>query len=95
MSLTVEKPSATTSALDTGRWMTVIFNNEITPYDAVIAVLIRATGCDLREAATETWEAHNFGKAPVHFADQIECERVAQIISAIGVQTHVSPEWSD
>lgn len=79
----------------TGRWMVVIFNNDHTPMDDVIEVIMRATGCGLDEAYMEMWEAHTFGKAPCHFAAQSECQDVAATISAIGVETEVKPEWDD
>ena len=75
--------------------MTVIFNNDFTQVDDVVAVLIEATRCPIEEARIETWEAHHFGRAAVHFAAREECERAASIISRIGVRTEVSPEWSE
>ena len=75
--------------------MVVIFNNEINSFDEVILALIQATGCDLEEAEIEAWEAHHYGKAPVHFADKEACLDAAAVISSIGVKTEVSPEWQD
>jgi ATP-dependent Clp protease adaptor protein ClpS len=77
----------------TARWMVVIYNNEINTLDEVIAILLDATGCTAEEAAIETWEAHTFGKASVHFASRNECEQVATMITSIGIRTDVSPEW--
>ncbi|MCW5939995.1 MAG: ATP-dependent Clp protease adaptor ClpS [Fimbriimonadaceae bacterium] len=78
-----------------GRYMVVIFNNDDTPYDAVIEVLMRATGCDFDEAAIETWEAHNYGQASVHFASEDECLVAAKVIGTAGVSTEVRREWDD
>lgn len=78
-----------------GRWMVVMFNNDVTPYDDVIRILMQATRCDLREAAIETWEAHTFGKAMVHFAARPECVAAAEVISTIGVKTAVCLEWDE
>jgi ATP-dependent Clp protease adaptor protein ClpS len=61
----------------------------------VIMALVRATGCTYEEAQMETWEAHTFGKAPVHFASKQECDSAATIIASIGVKTEVAPEWND
>jgi ATP-dependent Clp protease adaptor protein ClpS len=77
------------------RWMVTIFNNDTNSFDEVIGILMRATGCDMEEAAIEAWEAHHYGKAPVHFAGQKECTEIAVLISSIGVQTEVEPEWQD
>jgi ATP-dependent Clp protease adaptor protein ClpS len=78
-----------------GRWMVVIFNNETNTFDEVMEILMRATGCDAEEAYMEMWEAHTYGKAPVHFAAQSECESVAGVIATIGVETSVCREWED
>lgn len=75
--------------------MVVIFNNDTTSFEAVVQVLMAATRCTQEEAEIETWEAHTYGKAPVHFASQQECEEVATVIQRIGVKTEVCPEWDD
>ena len=49
----------------------------------------------VEEAEIETWEAHTYGKAPVHFSSKEECERAAGVIATIGVKTEVAPEWDD
>jgi ATP-dependent Clp protease adaptor protein ClpS len=77
------------------RWMVTIYNNDHNNFGEVIGVLMRATQCSREEAEIETWEAHQYGKAPVHFADRGECEVTAEVISSIGVRTEVTPEWSD
>lgn len=78
-----------------GRFMVVIFNNDHTPFDTVIHVLMEATGCDLEEASIEAWEAHTFGKAQVHFAGEPACHAVAAMINRVGVMTEVRKEWDD
>lgn len=95
MSQTLQVPETTDGATGRGRWMTVIFNNEHNSMEEVVEVLMRATDCDEDEAAIETWEAHVYGKAPVHFASREECTRAASVIERIGVRTEVSPEWDD
>ncbi len=75
--------------------MTLIFNNTHTPYEAVVQILIIATHCTEEEAAIETWEAHHFGKASVHFGSEVECQQVAEIINTIGVRTEVCKEWDE
>jgi ATP-dependent Clp protease adaptor protein ClpS len=75
--------------------MVVIYNNDSNSMDEVLLILMCATSCDAEEAYMEMWEAHTFGKAPVHFADEGECRYVASVIESIGVRTTVSPEWED
>jgi hypothetical protein len=95
MSQSLADPLIDGPGTSAGRWMLVIFNNDITDFGTVILTLMRATGCDLREAEIEAWEAHTFGKAPVHFASKDECETAGAIISSVGVKTEVTPEWTD
>lgn len=75
--------------------MTLIFNNPYNTFEEVIQVIMDATGCPFEEAYCETWEAHTFGKAAIHFDTQQACCAVATIVSRIGVQTEVRPEWDD
>ena len=77
---------------EAGEYVVVIHNNDANSFDQVIAVLMHATECDLQEASLETWEAHTFGSAKVHFAPQLECKHVARIIASIGVKTEVRKE---
>ena len=75
--------------------MVVIFNNDHNTMNEVVMILMTATGCDLEEARIETWEAHHYGKASVHFASKEECETVAETISSIGIQSEVTQEWPE
>jgi ATP-dependent Clp protease adaptor protein ClpS len=77
---------------EAGEYVVVIYNNDHNSFDQVIAVLMHATECDLHEASLETWEAHTFGRAKVHFAPQLECKHVARIISSVGIKTEVRKE---
>jgi hypothetical protein len=95
MSQTLVAPLQDQTIEGSGRWMVVIYNNELNTFEEVIGVLMRATGCGYDEAAIEAWEAHTYGKAPVHFSTKTECRRTAETISSIGVQTEVLPEWND
>ncbi|HXH60088.1 MAG TPA: ATP-dependent Clp protease adaptor ClpS [Fimbriimonadaceae bacterium] len=75
-----------------GSYCVVIYNNDYTPFDEVIAALMYATECDIQEASLEAWEAHTFGSAKVHFAPRYDCKQVARIISSIGVRAEVVQE---
>lgn len=79
----------------TGRYMAVIFNNDHTPFDVVIRAIQAATRCDQTEASIEAWEAHHYGKAPIHFASESECVFAQTIMLAAGVKTTVELEWND
>jgi ATP-dependent Clp protease adapter protein ClpS len=95
MSHTILQPETPDVAAGSARWMVILYNNEYNSVDEVVDVLMRATGCDVQEASIETWEAHTFGKAPVHFAQKDECDSAAAIIASIGCKTEVLPEWED
>ncbi len=77
------------------RWMTVIYNNDFTPIDVVVTAVMLATDCSQEEAAMETWEAQYYGKAPIHFATESECARVAIVMHSVGVESVVKKEWED
>jgi len=95
MSQTVLQPEILNPGTQDGGWMVVIYNNDHTAMDEVIEVLMRATGCDVQEAYIEMWEAHTYGKAPVHFSNRQECEEAAQVITSVGVQAEVTLEWPE
>lgn len=95
MSQTILEPEVLGPGAGQGRWMVTIFNNDHTSMDDVVYILMKATGCDAEEAAIEMWEAHHFGKAPVHFSSRDECDRAAALIGTVGVKTEVGPEWND
>lgn len=95
MAQTLQTPETTDGKTGGGRWMTIIFNNEHNSMDEVVDVLLRATGCGMEEAEIEMWEAHTYGKAPVHFASREECEQAARVIERVGIRTQVLPEWDD
>ena len=78
-----------------GRYATIIFNNDSNSFEDVIEILMIATACTFEEARIETWEAHTYGQASVHFASEAECLRVASMISSIGVRTEVRKEWEN
>ncbi len=89
----VEQPIHDDVHSEKNRYMTLIYNNDYNTFDEVIQAIMQATGCSFQEAYIETWEAHTFGKAPIHFASQEECLRVARVVSKIGVKTEVCKEW--
>ncbi|MBS1717811.1 MAG: ATP-dependent Clp protease adaptor ClpS [Armatimonadetes bacterium] len=95
MSTTWLEPEVIATPKTSGRYMVTIFNNDDNSIEEVVGILMEATRCSQQEAAMETWEAHHFGKAPVHFASRQECEKIALKISTIGVATSVDPEWKD
>jgi len=76
----------------THHWIVTVYNNDYNTYEEVITILMVATGCDLDEAWTETWEIDNLGKSVVHHGDEEECNEVARVISRIGIRVEVSEE---
>lgn len=84
----VEKPSGPISGF--GGWTVIVFNNETNTYEEVMHILQTATGCTPEEAYMETWEIDHLGQSVVHIAAREECDRVAAIISTIGIKTDVA-----
>ena len=72
-------------------WQVIVFNNEVNTYEEVMTVLMLSTGCDAEEAYIETWEVDHYGHCTVHRASEEECNRVAQIIRAIGIVVETKP----
>ena len=95
MAKTFLEPEVLDTGVGAGRWMVVIYNNDTNGFDEVIEILMRSTGCGIEEAYMETWEAHTYGKASVHFANRDECEIVAAMIATVGVKTQVTREWKE
>ncbi len=75
-----------------GRWIVTVYNNDHNTYEEVITILILATGCDLDEAWTETWEIDNLGRSVVHHGQEEECNEVASVIGRIGIKVEVTEE---
>ena len=75
-----------------GHWVVTVFDNDYNSIDQVMLILMKATGCTVREAEIETWEIHNLGKSVVHFGDEEECREVADVIAQIGIRVEVSEE---
>ncbi|MCX7799551.1 MAG: ATP-dependent Clp protease adaptor ClpS [Fimbriimonadales bacterium] len=75
-----------------GEWIVTVYDNDHNTFEEVILVLMVATGCSLREAQIETWEIHHLGKSVVHHASKEECDRVASVISTIGIRVEVTQE---
>ena len=83
------RPELQDSEGSASEWLVIVFDNDRNTFEEVIAILQKATGCSLEEAQMETWEVHHVGKSVVHHADKGECERVAAIISTIGIRVSV------
>ncbi len=93
---TIERPDSAIQDSGLGdRYGVLIYNNDFTPIDRVVSILIYATQCPIDEAVIETLEAHEIGRAWVHFSTEPECQRIAAIIAQIGVKTEVRKEWED
>ncbi|MER3414364.1 MAG: hypothetical protein C4340_07210 [Armatimonadota bacterium] len=76
-----------------GRYMTVVLGEPDVTLDKLSRMICFATGCSAEEAYIEAWEAEHLGRAEVYFSNQENCCAVASILSSIGVQTEVRPEW--
>lgn len=73
-------------------WMVVVYNNETNTYEEVMTVLQLATMCSVEEAYIETWEIDHLGSSVVHRSEEVEANRVADIIRVIGIRVEVEQE---
>lgn len=76
-------------------YLVILHNDEEHLFNEVIAALMRATSCDVEEASIETWEAHTYGQANVHFASEQECREAAATLQRTGLKADVRREWTD
>ncbi len=76
----------------TGDHVVVIFNNDHTPFEVVVHVLMLATACGLQEAYTKTMEAHLSGSSIVYAGPEEDCQATAGVIERAGVRTLVRPD---
>ena len=68
-------------------WKVIVHNDDVTPYDFVIIVLIRFFSLDPQDAERITWTAHNRGAALVRVLPKSEAERrVGQAHFAAGLE---------
>lgn len=75
-----------------GGWIVTVYDNDSNTYEEVLEILMRATGCDLDEAWTETWEIDNLGSSVVHHGQEEACRQAAEIIATIGIRVEVTQE---
>ncbi len=75
-----------------GGWIVTVFNNDTNTYEQVMAILMKATGCDEQEAWIETWEIDHLGRSVVHHGGEQECLEVAVVIASIGIRVETSCE---
>jgi ATP-dependent Clp protease adapter protein ClpS len=74
-------------------YIVIVYNNDHNTWDQVVDILMKATGCTLKEANIETWEVDNLGKSVVHHGSSEECERAAAVIRTIGIKVEVKQEF--
>ncbi len=68
-------------------WKVIVHNDDVTPYDFVIVVLIRFFKLSPPDAEQITWKAHNTGAALVQILPKSEAERrVGQAHFAAGLE---------
>jgi hypothetical protein len=91
---TIEAPDAIEHASEKAEkdWIVTVYNNDYNTYEEVISILVMATGCNFEEAYLEAWEVDHLGRSVVHHGPETDCQKVAEIISKIGIRVEVSRE---
>jgi ATP-dependent Clp protease adapter protein ClpS len=89
-----EAPRVTTTPAEVQEpgWKVVVYDNDYNTYLQVMTILMIATGCSEEEAWMEAWEIDHLGRSDVHHGAQEECERVAKVVSTIGIRVEAIPE---
>ena len=71
-------------------WITILWNCDCHTFGQVAAQLVKAIGCSYDEGMALAWRVHNDGKAVVRVGPRPECERVARILSEVGLRVGVA-----
>jgi ATP-dependent Clp protease adaptor protein ClpS len=87
--VTVEHPEIADTDLGNGGSVVVVYDNDYNTFEEVMEILQLATGCSVEEAYMETWEVHHLGRSVVHHGERDECQKVASVISRIGIRVTV------
>ena len=74
------------SPVNDGPWIVILYNDDWTPMDLVVAQIQKATGYSLEKAMWITDEAHTTGRAVAYTGTLEECEQVAGILRQIKLQ---------
>lgn len=92
---TIERPDLGSVELEsTGdNWIVTVYNNEVNTYEEVMTILMIATSCDADEAYMETWEIDHLGRSVVHRGDELDCQKIAVVISTIGIRVEAGPDF--
>ncbi|MGH7322933.1 MAG: ATP-dependent Clp protease adaptor ClpS [Candidatus Rokuibacteriota bacterium] len=86
---TVEEETGQATAMPPP-WITVLWNCDCHTFDDVAAQLVKATGCSYDEGMAIAWRVHNDGKAIVRAGPRPDCERVARVLSEIGLRVTIA-----
>ena len=67
----------------------ILYNDEVHTFEEVIGQIIKATGCDQRQAESLTWEVHHSGKACVYEGEITRCVQVSHVLEEIELTTQI------
>jgi ATP-dependent Clp protease adaptor protein ClpS len=71
-------------------WITFLWNCDCHTFEQVANQLVKAIGCSHDEGMQIAWRVHTEGKAAVRVGPRSECERVARVLSEIGLVVSVA-----
>jgi ATP-dependent Clp protease adapter protein ClpS len=67
----------------------ILYNDDWHTFDEVIAQLVKATACTVEEAEVHAWNVHTQGREVVFHGGREACDRVANVLRQIRLQTEV------
>ena len=69
-----------------GRYVVIVYNDEVHTFEQVEVQLQKATGCTLEKAEALSHEIDSRGRAVVFAGEGPDCERVANVLREIRLQ---------
>lgn len=70
-------------------WNVILLNDDVHTFDAVIAQVMKATGCSPEFAGQVAWTVHTKGEAVCYSGPKERCEHVASILEQIALRVRL------
>ena len=80
----IEEEQGTDTALEPP-WLTILHNCECHTFEQVVLQLMKAIGCSEQRGWEIAWEVHNTGRAVVKVGPELQCVKVGNVLSSIGL----------
>jgi len=92
MELTVNKDLSNVNNILGKPHNVILFNDDVNPFDAVVAQVMKATKCTPEKAMDITLKAHTQGKTIAFTGHKERCEIVESVLSGVPLKLKTSIE---